>query len=81
LQIATHMLLQLLLQQNEATLQTHVSQAQPLQPGVLWGWHIAAQVPQSLAQLVQVSPWLGWQTPLPQEQGPQSCWQVVQVSP
>jgi hypothetical protein len=61
-------------------LQTHFSQAQPLQPGDWCGWHICAQVPQSFEQFWQFSPWFTWQTPFPQLQGPQSAGQLEQVS-
>ena len=50
---------QLLLQQEGRRLQTHFSQKQPLHLGWLWGAHMAAQEPQSLAQFWQVSPFFG----------------------
>ena len=61
-------------------LHTQLSHAQPLQPGVPWGWHIWPQVPQSWLQFEQVSPRVGSHTPSPQVQG-QSCGQVAQLSP
>ena len=77
LQAATHMVLQLLVQQDERYWQTHFSHWQPLQPGLEWATHMLAQ--QSWGQLLQVSEYCLSHVPLPQ-QLPQSWGQVLQSS-
>jgi hypothetical protein len=58
---------------------THISQAQPLQPGVVVGTQPSQQ---SCGQVAQFSPAAALQTPLPHPgQVPQSTGQLVQVSP
>jgi len=57
--MATQIPVQAVLQQLAITLHTQLSQAQPLQPGEVWAWHMSVQEPQSLAQFWQFSPCAG----------------------
>ena len=65
-------------QQKGSVAQTHASQAQPPQPGVVLTSQ-PVQAPQSCGQVEQSSS--AAQVPLPQGQGPQSFGQVWQFSP
>src|SRR3970282_1636814 len=70
-------------QQNGSIPQTHPSQMQPLQPGVIVGTQPSLQGPQSARQLRQGSPPKISHASLPQVggQGPQSSGHEVQLSP
>lgn len=79
-QRATQAKVQELLQQLGQRLQTQLWQGQPPQPGVEWGWHMSAQLPQSFEQFWQFSPRDCSHLPLPQLHSPQSVAQLEQVS-